>query len=231
MKARKGPPKDYEEIRAKVARAAELMAEGLSEAKAAKEVGLPRSSLQHYLKHGVPNPGLPKAESCQDNLAGENRDLSRLPTQKSLPSQRDELGKFLPGNSAGSLIEKPTRQARVKFEQASPEVAKKLIDVFNALPDDRPELILAFAKEILDRGLGKPAQTLDIKETSSHEEYRFIEQIITTGDSDALQAAADLAKRLEEHTREFGRASQSRAVEIIPPPGKSLFDPGFSHSR
>ena len=61
MKARKGPPKDYQEIRAKVEQASKLMAGGLSEARAAKTVGLPRSSLQQYLKHGVPKPGLPKS--------------------------------------------------------------------------------------------------------------------------------------------------------------------------
>jgi len=94
MKARIGPPKDYDEIRAKVARAAELMACGLSEARAAKEVGLPRSSLQHYLKHGVPKSGLPKEKSCQGELAGQNRTASELPAQKLQPSQRDVSGNF-----------------------------------------------------------------------------------------------------------------------------------------
>ena len=65
MKARKGPPKDYQEIRAKVEQASKLMAGGLSESRAAKTVGLPRSSLQHYLKHGIPKPGLPKPEACR----------------------------------------------------------------------------------------------------------------------------------------------------------------------
>ncbi|HNQ55689.1 MAG TPA: helix-turn-helix domain-containing protein, partial [Methanothrix sp.] len=67
MKARKGPPKDYQEIRAKVEQASKLMAGGLSESRAAKKVGLPRSSLQHYLKHGIPKPALPKPEVCQDD--------------------------------------------------------------------------------------------------------------------------------------------------------------------
>ena len=78
MKARIGPPKDYEEIRAKVAEASKLMAGGLSEAKAAKSVGLPRSSLQQYIQHGVPNLGLP------------NLPKSTLP--KSKPAQRTWQG-------------------------------------------------------------------------------------------------------------------------------------------
>ena len=91
MKARKGPPKDYEEISAKVAEASKLMAGGLSEAKAAREVGLPRSSLQQYLNHGVPKPGLPK--TCQENL-GQNQDASStqvpnsgLPSRSGCPDQ------------------------------------------------------------------------------------------------------------------------------------------------
>ena len=109
MKARKGPPKDYEEISAKVEQASKLMAGGLSEAKAAKKVGLPRSSLQQYLKHGVPKPGLPnlpkadlpRSKTCQDDLAGVNRDaLSCLPRNLSRRS-----GMFL-GN-----FSRETRQA------------------------------------------------------------------------------------------------------------------------
>ena len=90
MKARKGPPKDYEEISAKVEQASKLMAGGLSEAKAAKKVGLPRSSLQQYFKHGVPKPGqpnlpkstLPRVKTCQDDLAGVNRDASNAACQE-----------------------------------------------------------------------------------------------------------------------------------------------------
>ncbi len=216
MKARKGPPRDYEEIRAKVSKASELMAGGLSEARAAKEVGLPRSSLQHYLRHGVPNPGLPKEKSCQGALAGENHEASRLSAQKLLPSQRDEKGKFLRGNSAGSLIEKPTRQARVKFEKASPGVAEKLVRIFEALPDDRPELILAFAKEILDRGLGKPKQVLDVKESRDYIEYRYIQELILA-DPEAVRLAATLAERLEGHAGDVCPEAFGPEVEALPP--------------
>jgi len=217
MKARKKPAKDYQEIHAKVAKAAELMAEGLSEAKAAKEVGLPRSSLQQYIKHGVPKSGLPKDKGgCQEDLAGENRDASGLPAQTSQPSQRDDFGKFLPGNSAGSLIEKPTRQARVKFEAATPEVAKKLIRIFDSLPDDNPEMVLAFAKEILDRGLGKPKQVVDVKESREYIEYRYIQELILA-DPEAVRLAASLAERLEGHAGDVCTETVGREVEALPP--------------
>jgi len=216
MKAGKKPAKDYEEIRAKVAEAAELMAGGLSEAKAAKKVGLPRSSLQQYMKHGVPNPSLPKSKSCQEDLAGQIHDAPKLPDQKSQPSQRDDLGKFLPGNSAGSLIDKPTRQARVKFEEATPKVAKKLIRIFDALPDESPELVLAFAREILDRGLGKPKQVVDVKESREYTEYKYIQELILA-DPEAVRLAASLAERLEGHAGDVCPEAFGRQVEALPP--------------
>ena len=225
MKARKGPPKDYEEIRAKVSEASKLMVGGLSEAKAAKSVGLPRSSLQQYLQHGVPNLGLPKVpkstmpkdKNCQEDLAGVNRDAPELPAQKSQPSQRDDLGKFLPGNSAGSLIEKPTRLARIKFEAATPKVARKLIAIFEALPDDEPELVLAFAREILDRGLGKPKQVLDVKESREYIEYTYIQELILA-DPEAVRLAASLAERLEGHAGDVCGEVIGPQMEALPPP-------------
>ena len=225
MKARKGPPKDYEEISAKVEQASKLMAGGLSEAKAAKKVGLPRSSLQQYLKHGVPKPGkpnlpkadLPRSKTCQDDLAGVNRDALSLPAKKSQPSQRDVFGKFQPGNWASSLIDKPTRQARVKFEEATPEVAKKLIRIFEALPDEEPEMVLAFAREILDRGLGKPKQVVDVKESREYIEYTYIQELILA-DPEAVRLAASLAERLEGHAGDVCGKTVGPQVEALPPP-------------
>jgi hypothetical protein len=224
MKARIGLPKDYEDIRAKVAEASKLMAEGLSEAKAAKSVGLPRSSLQRYIQNGMPNLGLPnlpkstlpKVKTCPEDWAGVNRDAAKLPAKKSQPSQRDVSGKFLPGNLAGSLIDKPTRQARVKFEEATPEVAKKLIRIFEALPDKEPEMVLAFAREILDRGLGKPKQVVDVKESREYIEYKYIEELILA-DPEAVRLAASLAERMESHTGHICSEALGRQVEALPP--------------
>ena len=224
MKARIGPPKDYEDIRARVEQASKLMAGGLSEAKAAKSVGLPRSSFQRYIQNGMPKltlPNLPKStlpkvKSCPGDLAGVNRDVPKLPAKESLPSQRDVSGKFLPGNLAGSLIDKPTRQARVKFEEATPEVAKKLIRIFEALPDNEPEIVLAFAREILDRGLGKPKQVVDVKESREYIEYKYIEELILA-DHEAVRLAASLAERLEGNAGDICSEALGREVEALPP--------------
>ena len=224
MNARKGPPKDYEEIRAKVAEASKLMVGGLSEAKAAKSVGLPRSSLQRYIQGGMPKltlPNLPKStlpkvKSCPEDLAGVNRDAAKPPARKSQPSQRDVFGKFQPGNSAASLADKPTRQARVKFEAATPKVAEKIVRIFEALPDNEPEMVLAFAREILDRGLGKPKQVVDVKESREYIEYKYIEELILA-DPEAVRLAASLAERLEGNSGDICPEALGRQVEALPP--------------
>lgn len=225
MKARIGPPKDYQEISARVEQASRLMAGGLSEARAAKQVGLPRSSLQRYIqgcmpKSGLPNlpkSTLPKVKTCPEDWAGVNRDSQTLPAKNSQPSQRDDSGRFLAGNSAGSLIDKPTRQARVKFEAATPVVARKLIAIFEALPDDEPELVLAFAREILDRGLGRPKQIVDVKESREYTEYRYIQELILA-DPEAVRLAASLAERMESHAGDVCGEAIGPEVEALPPP-------------
>jgi hypothetical protein len=220
------------------------MAGGLSESKAAKKIGMPRSSLQQYLKHGVPKSTPPKV--CQEDLA-KNRDASlqnlprsTLPKVKNLPShsgrvnrdaslqnlpksqpsqrpsQRDVSGQFQPGNSAGSLIDKPTRQARVKFEEATPEVAERIIAIFKALPDDNPEMVLAFAREILDRGLGRPKQVVDVKESREYIEYTYIQELILA-DPEVIRLAASLAERLESHAGDVCGEAFGREVEALPP--------------
>ncbi len=101
-------------------------------------------------------------------------------------------------------------------------MAEKLIRTFKTLPSNRPDLILAFGKEILDRGLGKPVQSVLMEENTMHEEYQFIEAVIVNADAEALRSAAALAERLEEYARQSGGASFRRQVEIIPPPGGTL---------
>jgi len=164
----------------------------------------------------VPKSTLPKVKNCQVLWAGVNRYASRPPAKKSQPSQRDVLGKFLPGNSVGSLIDKPTRQARIKFEDATPKVAKKLIAIFEALPDDEPELVLAFAREILDRGLGKPKQVVDVKESREYIEYKYIEELILA-DPEAVRLAASLAERMESHSGDVCGEIVGQEVEALPP--------------
>ena len=165
----------------------------------------------------LPKSTLPKVKNCQEDWAGVNRDAPRLPAKKSQPSQRDVSGKFLPGNLAGSLIDKPTRQARVKFEEATPEVAEKLIRIFEALPDKEPEMVLAFAREILDRGLGKPKQVVDVKESREYIEYKYIEELILA-DPEAVRLAASLAERMESHSGHICSEAFGREVEALPPP-------------
>ena len=105
----------------------------------------------------------------------------------------------------------------MKFEAATPEVARKLIAIFEALPDDEPELVLAFAREILDRGLGRPKQIVDVKESREYTEYRYIQELILA-DPEAVRLAASLAERMESHTGDVCGEAVGPEVAPLPPP-------------
>jgi hypothetical protein len=185
------------------------MAEGTSEKRAASEVGLPRTSLQRYLEKGLPDgPIWPEGAHCPHGEGGQNCNLQELLSLEEPADQRDERGRFLPGNRMGEVKNRPAREAKRRLEEFAPQVAERLIRTFKALPGDRPEMILAYAREILDRGLGKPTQTLDITETSLEQhEYKFIQEVILH-DEEALRLAVHLSQRLEDHARNPGPEAQ-----------------------
>ena len=211
--------KDYAEIRSKCQRASILVADGMSEARAAREVGLPKASLQRYLAHGLPDgPIWPDDEPGPEREKGCNHNQQTLQSQLEPAGQRDDFGRFLPGNRIGEIKNRPAREAKRKLEEFAPEAAEKLIRIFKNLPEDRPELVLAYAKEILDRGLGKATQTLDITETSLEQhEYRFIQEIILH-DEEALRLAVAFSQRLESHSRNDGPEAEPGQVAALPPP-------------
>ncbi len=211
--------KDYTEIRSKCQRASLLVAEGKSEAQAAREVGLPKASLQRYLAHGLPDgPIWPEHGPGPEGEQGCNHKQQALQSQLEPAGQRDDFGRFLPGNRIGETKNRPAREAKRKLEEFAPEAAEKLIRTFKNLPEDRPELVLAYAREILDRGLGKPTQTLDITETSLEQhEYKFIQEVILH-DEDALRLAVAFSQRLEGYARDDGPEAQPGKVAALPPP-------------
>ena len=210
--------KDYTEIRSKCQRASILVADGMSEAQAAREVGLPKASLQRYLAHGLPDgPIWPEDGPGPEREKGCDHNHQALQSQLEPAGQRDNFGRFLPGNRIGEIKNRPAREAKRKLEEFAPEAAEKLIRIFKNLPDDRPELVLAYAREILDRGLGKATQTLDITETSLEQhEYRFIQEIILH-DEDALRLAVAFSQCLEGHARNDGPEAEPGEVAALPP--------------
>ena len=224
------PRDDYASVRQQVQRAAILMAGGLPESRAAREVGLPRSSLQRYLANGLPDgPVWPEGAHCPDTPEERKRFLETLKPVESKADQRDSMGRFLPGNTITE--NRPARIAKAKLEKFCPQVADKLIKVFRNLPDSEPELVLAYGREILDRGLGKAKQVIDVHEEKVYEEYHFAEQLITAADESALRLAVDLAQRVEEHARDLRREGKRGIVEIVPPPGGTLHNLGSGCGR
>jgi hypothetical protein len=156
-------------------------------------------------------PGPESEKGCNHNQKASQSQLEPA-------GQRDDFGRFLPGNRIGEIKNRPAREAKRKLEEFAPEAAEKLIRIFKNLPEDRPELVLAYAREILDRGLGKPTQTLDITETSLEQhEYKFIQEIILH-DEDALRLAVAFSQHLESHARDDGPEAESGQVAALPPP-------------
>lgn len=241
------PPrsKDYSKIRAKVQEAALLIAEGVSENLAAKRVKLSRTSLNRYLVSGFLPDGLPiwpiePPKQCHlptgTGAADSGLPFERLPLgcpgggqaestaadaeePESRPAQRDSEGRFLPGNSEGSKWTSNARRAKKILMDACPDVAQKMVHIFNTLPDYRPDLILAFGKEILDRGLGKPVQSMEIREESVSAEYLYFQGVIQNGDETTIRRMQELACSMEEYARNNGGAPGQGEVAIIPPPG------------
>ena len=186
---------DNAEVRNKVTRAAYLIGQGMSKSKAAVQVGLPRTTLNRYLA---------KLRSDQDRVDRDDQvttftdgDSSYLTTPTN-GTYRDATGRFAPGNRFGGPS-KGTRTAKKILEDFTPQVARRLIDTFEALdPAEEPELVLAFAKEIFNRGIGKPRQAVDITDDPDVDaEYEFLQNGLL-GDPEALRMAANFAHRLEE---------------------------------
>lgn len=249
--------KDYSEVRRKVQEAALLIAEGVSEKSAAWKVDLPRASLQRYLTSGKLPDGLPiwpDESTEQSHLVDENGApdaaqadeslplLCPIPENEqpiaeatlgsgNLPAQRDSLGHFLPGNTEGNRWTTDARRAKSILAEACPNVARKLVHVFNSLPDNRPDLILAFGKEILDRGIGKPTQSIEVREESLSAEIIFARNVIEHADEATIRQLQGLSVRMEEYTRLNGGAPGEGQVAIIPPPGGTLDNLDVSRFR
>lgn len=252
--------KDYSEIRLKVQEAALLIAEGKSEKHASWKTGIPRESLRRYLTKGILPDGLPiwpeevgqQQELPQETGASDSGlPFTRLPLvcpgeqspqtatvgspESDMPQvARDSQGRFLPGysgNPSGRGLSSDAREAKRLFVEACPRVAQKMINVFNTLPSARPDLILAFGKEILDRGLGKAVQAIEVKEESLSIEYQYIQSVITQGDESTIRQLQELAVRMEGYARDNGGAPVGGEVAIIPPPGGTLNNLDLSRIR
>ncbi len=225
------------------------MTEGKSERKAAIEAGISRTNLQRYMAEGVLPDGKPiwpdqvneqidgsKATDADNGRADQGEGgpnegqsvnqlmqaQSRPPESGPLPAQRDELGRFLPGHSITPEYLKSAREARQLLADFAPFAAKTLIAVFGLLPISKPELILAYAKEIFDRGLGKPTQIVKVNEERVGLEYQFFQAVICNGDERTIREAQALALRMESYARDARRASEPWQMEILPPPGGTL---------
>ncbi|MGA9098012.1 MAG: hypothetical protein WB392_03680 [Methanotrichaceae archaeon] len=217
--------KEIAELRKKVQVGALLVSRlGLSGAKAARLIGVPKSSFNRYLAKGLPDgPILP--EGVGPDLSVENQFNQIAETLKKQSESanswtgRDEQGKYLSGHPPEST-NRFVLESRRMLEEFTPYVTKKFIRAFEALPDTDAQLILAYSKELFDRVLGKPRQSVDINADSnqSWEEYGWLEEAIRTGDFRTIELANELSQRVEKLAGNYGGSPFPRQVEIVPPP-------------
>lgn len=213
--------KDFTEARKKAQVAALLVVRlKISSSQAARLTGLSKTTFIRYQDEGLPDgPIWLDNNGPSPEIEGRYNQIAETQKQEAMVhGLRDSQGRFQPGR--GPTGNGPSLKARADLEKFTPEVAKKLIRVFKSLPDDEAALILAYAKEIFDRALGKPRQSVDISGGSHQtwEEYGWLEEIIQSGDVKSLELAASLASSMASYARNDGKPLVTRQVEIIPPP-------------
>lgn len=206
---------DPDELERRVLLAQELMGQGLSLRKAAVQVGVPRSTLSRRLSAGVQRRD---RSGCSETA--ESIPSGRLPAAVPYRSNgrygresRDTLGRFAQGNRcATGGKSRETQEARRILEEFSPRAARKLIEAFKKLSADQPELLLAFAREILDRALGKPKAAVELSGELEIDEESIILQSILTNPR-ACRLAQELACVMEGDPGESCTAPEQGALE------------------
>jgi len=143
---------------------------------AARELGIPQGTLTRW-------------------WAEANRATRAESASRSKEVKRDERGRILPGysgNPAGGLPS-AVREAKRRAEQKCPEA----IDMLWALASDPKTPVgtrVVALDMLLDRGMGKPRQSIDFSgEVTQRYEYDITQRILA--DPEALELAGALLER------------------------------------
>jgi hypothetical protein len=105
--------------------------------------------------------------------------------------------------------------AKQMLEEFSPNAAAKLIQTFLDLPKDKPHLILQFAREIMDRGMGRAGIRVEIdKSTEGVDELEEIKKLITSGDPNVREAVELIAVRLDDPSGSNGKQANTREIQV-----------------
>lgn len=198
--------------------------QGLSGAKAARLIEVSKTSFNRYLAKGLPDgPIWPEGIGPDLSVENQYNQIAETLNEQSESANswtgRDKQGKYLPGHPPEST-NRFALESRRMLEEFTPYATKKFIRAFKALPDTDAQLILTYSKELFDRVLGKPRQSVDINAGSnqSWEEYGWIEEAIQKGDIRSIELAAALAASLASYAGNPGAAFVPGPVEIVPPP-------------
>lgn len=142
-------------------------------AQAARELGIPVGTVKSWRNRFGSNPPPAATESATEAVASDGLQ----PEGRSL---RDAQGRFVPGVSGNpSGQTSAVREAKRRAEEKAPDAIDMLWDIAkdrNAAKGVRVQAI----SELLDRGLGKPKQAIDLSgELTQRYEYDITQRIVT----------------------------------------------------
>lgn len=144
-------------------------------AQAARETGIPVGTIKsrlHRQKAPDATPQQPDATPAQP------QGTTPVVARETAPG-RDASGRFLPGVSGNpSGQTSAVREAKRRAEEYAPAIIDELMALARNPAVDEKARVLAY-REVLDRGLGKPRQSIDLSaEVSTRHEHDLTARIL-----------------------------------------------------
>lgn len=147
---------------------------------AARETGIPAGTIRSWrARRAVAAPLQPQGRGAEGAAPA---------------TARDEAGRFLPGASGNPSGQTSTvREAKRRAEGYAADAIDELMALARNAGVDSKARVAAY-REVLDRGLGKPRQAIDLTATTERrEEHEITERILA--DAASLALAEHLLRR------------------------------------
>lgn len=141
-------------------------------AQAARELGIPSGTIKSWRNRFGSTPPPVATESATDTVATDG-------VQPEGRNTRDSQGRFIPGvsgNPAGQTSS--VREAKRRAEEKAPDAIDMLWTIASDVDAAKGTRVQALS-ELLDRGLGKPKQAIDLYgEVTDRHEYDITTRVI-----------------------------------------------------
>lgn len=181
-------------------------------AQAARETGIPAGTIKSWRnrKTVATAPAAAQPQGTAPDGAGETAATALVP--------RDERGHFLPGVSGNpSGQTSAVREAKRRAEEYAPDVIDELLALARNPAIDSKARVAAY-REVLDRGLGRPRQAIDLTATTERREEHDITARILADDGTAALAEQLLRRAAGRDAGPLCVDGEWREVDPIRPP-------------